>query len=192
METRVRLLPWSESDFWLLERANEPAMTEHLGGPESPAKLLDRQRRYEALGAREPAAGRMFRIEWLTPDRAPAHHDGPSPAPAVTVGSIGFWEREWRGEAVYETGWAVLPEFQGRGLAAAALTELLAHIGAHGTRDSVHAFPGTDHPASNAVCRRAGFTYLGDVDFAYPPGVPHPSCDWRHRVTPRTGITPSG
>ncbi|MGW4504299.1 GNAT family N-acetyltransferase [Streptomyces sp. NPDC004436] len=200
MERRVRLLPWSESDFWLLERANEPAMTEHLGGPESPAKLLDRQRRYEALGAREPAAGRMFRIEWLTPDHesghpgpdTPARPAGPSPAPAVTVGSIGFWEREWRGEAVYETGWAVLPEFQGRGLAAAALTELLAHIGAHGTRDSVHAFPGTDHPASNAVCRRAGFTYLGDVDLEYPPGVPHPSCDWRHRVTPRTGITPSG
>ncbi|MEV7172034.1 hypothetical protein AB0O18_20280 [Streptomyces sp. NPDC093224] len=107
-------------------------MTEHLGGPESPAKLLDRQRRYEALGAREPAAGRMFRIEWLTPDHesghpgpdTPARPAGPSPAPAVTVGSIGFWEREWRGEAVYETGRAVLPEFQGRGLAAAALTEL--------------------------------------------------------------------
>ncbi|MER6448207.1 GNAT family N-acetyltransferase [Streptomyces venezuelae] len=193
METRVRLEPWSAGDFWLLERKNEPAMTRFLGGPETPAKLADRQRRYEALSAREPAAGRMFRVE-----RIPAGEDPGTSGRAESVGSVGFWEREWRGEAVYETGWGILPEFQGQGLAVAALTELLAHVRAHGSRDSVHAFPGTDHPASNAVCRRAGFEYLGDVDFEYPPGVPHPSCHWRHRVErprverPRGGLTPSG
>ncbi|MFJ3721936.1 GNAT family N-acetyltransferase [Streptomyces sp. NPDC090045] len=178
METRVRLEPWGDGDFWLLERKNEPAMTEHLGGPETPEKLADRQRRYEALSAREPAAGRMFRVV-----REPS---------GETVGSIGFWEREWQGEPVYETGWGILPEFQGRGLAVAALAELLDHVRAHGTRDSLHAFPGTDHPASNAVCRRAGFERLGEVDFEYPPGVPHPSHDWRYRVGPRRGITPPG
>ncbi|MFD9085040.1 GNAT family N-acetyltransferase [Streptomyces erythrochromogenes] len=177
-ETRVRLEPWSERDFWLLERANEPVMTEHLGGPESDEKLRDRQRRYEALSAREPAAGRMFRVV--------LERSGDS------VGSIGFWERQWRDEPVYEAGWGILPEFQGRGLAVAALTELLAHVRAHGSRDSVHAFPGTDHPASNAVCRRAGFTCLGEVDFEYPPGVPHPSLDWRYRVGPRPAVTASG
>ncbi|MFJ8569454.1 GNAT family N-acetyltransferase [Streptomyces sp. NPDC093514] len=183
METHVRLEPWSAGDFWLLERANEPAMTEFLDGPEPAAKLLDRQRRYEALSAREPSAGRMFRVVWTRPggDRA------------ESVGSVGFWEREWRGEQVYEAGWGILPEFQGHGLAVAALTELLAHVRVHGSRDSVHAFPGTDHPASNAVCRRAGFEYLGDVDFEYPPGVPHPSCDWRYRVgRPQDPGTPPG
>ncbi|MGW7437393.1 GNAT family N-acetyltransferase [Streptomyces sp. NPDC054849] len=204
METRVRLEPWSADDFWLLERKNEPAMTAHLGGPEPAAKLADRQRRYEAMSAREPAAGRMFRVV-----REAAGRD-------ESVGSVGFWEREWQGLSVYEAGWGVLPEFQGRGLAVAALTELLVYVRTHGSRDSVHAFPGTDHPASNAVCRRAGFECLGEVVFEYPPGVPHPSFDWRHQVNraepvwpvdraepvgprgpgdpvgPQGGITPSG
>ncbi|MFB0627885.1 GNAT family N-acetyltransferase [Streptomyces sp. AB3(2024)] len=168
METRVRLEPWGKDDFWLLSRCNSAEMTAHLGGPESEERLADRQRRYEALSAREPAAGRMFRVV----------------LGAEAVGSIGFWEREWRGEPVYETGWAVLPEFQGRGLAAVALAELVAHIRAHGSRGALHAFPGTDHPASNAVCRRAGFACLGRVDFEYPPGTPHPSNDWHLPLTP--------
>ncbi|WP_327263835.1 GNAT family N-acetyltransferase [Streptomyces sp. NBC_01232] len=200
METHVRLEPWSAGDFWLLERKNEPAMTEFLGGPEPAAKLVDRQRRYEALSAREPAAGRMFRVVWTPagdPSADPAGDgDGAGDGAARSVGSVGFWEREWRGEPVYEAGWGILPEFQGHGLAVAALAELLAYVRAHGSRDSVHAFPGTDHPASNAVCRRAGFEYLGDVDFEYPPGVPHPSCDWRYRVGrpqgPDTAVTASG
>ena len=33
------------------------------------------------------------------------------------VGSVGYWEKDWRDEHVYETGWSVLPEFQGRGIA---------------------------------------------------------------------------
>ncbi|MEY2233231.1 GNAT family N-acetyltransferase [Streptomyces sp. BF23-19] len=201
METRVRLEPWSAGDFWLLERKNEPIMTQFLGGPEPAAKLVDRQRRYEAMSAREPAAGRMFRVVWTPADQGPGpgdddcggHGRGRGRGRAESVGSVGFWEREWRGEPVYEAGWGILPEFQGHGLAVAALTELLAYVRAHGSRDSVHAFPGTDHPASNAVCRRAGFEYLGDVDFEYPPGVPHPSCDWRYRVEPpQDGLTPSG
>ncbi|MFI1283003.1 GNAT family N-acetyltransferase [Streptomyces sp. NPDC020858] len=185
METRVRLEPWSDGDFWLLERKNEPVMTAHLGGPEPAGKLADRQRRYEAMSAREPAAGRMFRVVWEA--QAPDGSD-------ASVGSVGFWEREWQGRPVYEAGWGVLPEFQGRGLAVAALTELLSYVRTHGSRDSVHAFPGTDHPASNAVCRRAGFECLGEVDFEYPPGVSHPSFDWRYRVDTvrHGGVTPSG
>ena len=34
--------------------------------------------------------------------------------------AVGYWDREWRGEQVYEMGWAVLPAYQGRGLATAA------------------------------------------------------------------------
>ncbi|MEV7521524.1 GNAT family N-acetyltransferase [Streptomyces sp. NPDC091371] len=166
----VRLAPWTADDFWLLERKNEPVMTEHLGGPEPAAKLLDRQRRYEAMSAREPAAGRMFRVVL-------------EPA-GESVGSIGFWEREWQGEPVYETGWGILPEYQGLGLAVVALRELLSYVRAHGSpgRATLHAFPGTDHPASNAVARRAGFACLGEVEFEYPPGVPHPSNDWCLRI----------
>ncbi|MFE3555584.1 GNAT family N-acetyltransferase [Streptomyces sp. NPDC059193] len=164
----VLLTPWAAGDFWLLERKNDTAMTRYLGGPETAGKLLDRQRRYEALSAREPAAGRMFRV--VLEDTG------------ESVGSVGFWEREWQGEPVYESGWGILPEFQGRGLAVAAVTAVLAYARTHGTRDTVHAFPGTDHAASNAVCRRAGFECLGEVAFEYPPGVPHPSFDWRYRL----------
>lgn len=164
----LALTAWAEGDLWLLRRQNEPEMTRFLGGPESEEKLADRQRRYEALTAREPAVGRMFRVTRGT----------------ETVGSIGFWEREWRGEPVYETGWAVLPEYQGQRLAAAALRELVAYVATHGTRASLHAFPGFDHPASNSVCRRAGFTCLGRVDFEYPPGTPHPSNDWHLSLRP--------
>ncbi|MFE3610371.1 GNAT family N-acetyltransferase [Streptomyces goshikiensis] len=163
METRVRLEPWAEDDFWLLPRKNEPAMTEHLGGPETDAKLHERHRRYLAMSAREPAAGRMFRVV----------------AEGEIVGSIGFWERVWQGEEVYETGWGILPEFQGRGLAARAARALVAHASTHGTRRHLHAFPSVDHAASNGVCRAAGFVLLGEARFEYPPGHWHTSNDWR-------------
>lgn len=159
----MKLEPWAEDDFWLLLRKNEPAMTGHLGGPETEAKLRDRHRRYLALSAREPGAGRMFRVV----------------ADGESVGSVGFWERLWEGEEVYETGWGILPEFQGRGLAARAARALVAHAGVHGTRQHVHAFPSVDHPASKAVCRAAGFTLLGEVRFEYPPGEWHASGNWR-------------
>jgi RimJ/RimL family protein N-acetyltransferase len=33
------------------------------------------------------------------------------------AGSVGYWEKDWRSGTVYETGWMVLPEHQGLGLA---------------------------------------------------------------------------
>ncbi|WP_312847866.1 GNAT family N-acetyltransferase [Streptomyces sp. WAC06614] len=164
----VRLTPWSDADLPLLERANTPEMTEHLGGPEHPDRLADRQRRYVALSARPESAGRMFRVS-LTDT-------------GEDVGSVGYWERDWRDEEVYEAGWAIFPEFQRRGLAVAALTELVAHARHHGTRPTLHAFPSPDHQASNAVCHRAGFTLLGETQFEYPPGIFHTSNDWQLRL----------
>ncbi|WP_051950946.1 GNAT family N-acetyltransferase [Actinacidiphila yeochonensis] len=155
----VRLKPWGEGDFWLLERTNSPEMTEHLGGPESAERLAERHRRY--LGLSVP--GQMFRVV----------------AGGRTVGSIGFWQREWEGSTVYETGWGVLPEFQGRGLAARAARAVAAAARDDGRNRYLHAFPSTDHPASNAVCRRAGFTLLGPVRFEYPKGTWIASNDWR-------------
>ena len=43
----------------------------------------------------------------------------------------------------------------------------------------VHAFPSVDNAPSNAICRKAGFTLLGERDFEYPPGHPLRSNDWR-------------
>jgi RimJ/RimL family protein N-acetyltransferase len=157
---RVRLVPWGDGDFWLLRRTNSPEMTEHLGGPESEEKLVVRHRRYVEL-----KAGCMYRVTLA---------DG-----GDTVGSIGFWERAWRDDTVWETGWGVLPEFQGRGLAVKAARALVEAARAEGGHRYLHAFPSVGHAASNAVCRRAGFTLLGSVDFEYPKGHWITSNDWR-------------
>lgn len=163
---QVRLEPWAEDDFWLLRRTNSPRMTEHLGGSETEERLAARHRRYLAL-----EAGRMYRITLADSGE--------------TVGSIGFWERSWHDATVWETGWAVLPEFQGRGLAARAARAVVEAARATGAHRCLHAFPSVDHPASNAVCRKAGFALLGQVDFEYPKGHRITSNDWRVDLRPR-------
>jgi RimJ/RimL family protein N-acetyltransferase len=100
------------------------------------------------------------------------------------VGSIGYWLREWRGGPVFETGWLVLPEFQGRGLAVAAGRRLLELVRGDGRCRWLHAFPSVDNPPSNAICRKLGFTLLGPCDFEYPPGRAMRCNDWRLELTP--------
>ncbi len=52
-------MPWGSGDLPLLERLmGDPRMTEHLGGPESPDQLRERQARYERL----EGGDRMFKI----------------------------------------------------------------------------------------------------------------------------------
>ncbi|GGX61243.1 N-acetyltransferase GCN5 [Streptomyces anandii JCM 4720] len=155
----VRLEPWAEGDFWLLELHNSPEMTAHLGGPEAEEQLVARHRRYLEL-----SAGRMYRVVLA--------------GGGETAGTIGFWEREWRGGTVWETGWGISPAFQGRGLAVRAARALVAEARAAGVHRYLHAYPGVGHAASNAVCRRAGFTLLGPVDFEYPKGHWITSNDW--------------
>ncbi|MFJ9242815.1 GNAT family N-acetyltransferase [Streptomyces sp. NPDC101776] len=159
-EEQVELRPWSDGDLWLLKRLNSPEMTEHLGGPESEERLAARHRRYAGL-----ERGCMYRVELA--------------AGGETVGSIGYWEREWRGEPVWETGWGVLPEFQGRGLAARAARAVVEAARAAGRHRYLHAFPSVDHHASNSVCRKAGFTLLGEAEFEYRKGHWITSNDWR-------------
>jgi RimJ/RimL family protein N-acetyltransferase len=156
---RVELAAWTEDDFRLLELTNTPEMTDHLGGPETPEALAARHRRYLEL----PKGG-MFTV---------ATADG------ETAGAIGFWEREWRGGPVWETGWSVLPAFQGRGIAAAAAREIVRVAREADGNRYLHAFPGVDHPASNAVCRKAGFELLEEVSFEYPKGSWMTCNDWR-------------
>jgi RimJ/RimL family protein N-acetyltransferase len=158
----IRLRAWTQADLGLLQRANTPEMMEHLGGPETEDQLLDRHHRY--LQLKEPAAGQMLAI--LLPDGQPA-------------GVIGYWVRLWEQEQVYETGWHVLPGLQGRGIATGAAREISALARAQHRLAHLHAFPATDHPASNAVCRKAGFTLLGEADIEYPPGSFMRCNNWR-------------
>jgi RimJ/RimL family protein N-acetyltransferase len=137
----------------------DPAMTEFLGGPESPEKLAERQRRYEA-----PGAG-MFKI--IDEDTGEG------------IGSVGFWDREWRDRTVYETGWMVIPAFQGRGVAVEATRQAIELARETGRHRFMHAFPKVVNGASNAICRKLGFDLLGEYDFEYPPGTAIRCNDWR-------------
>ncbi|WP_329456328.1 GNAT family N-acetyltransferase [Streptomyces sp. NBC_01497] len=168
METtapRVRLEAWSETDLGLLRAMNAPELMAHLGGPETDEQLLVRHRRYVDLSADSPRRGRMFRIV-LLPDGDASPVSGLAPS----AGTVGYWENVWDGREVYESGWGLLPAFQGRGIAAAAARASAAQARAQRSHRYLHAFPSVTNPGSNAVCRRAGYTLHGECAFEYPPG----------------------
>src|SRR5690349_22674676 len=100
-QNTVYLEPWDEGDFPLLKKLQgDPAMTEHLGGPENEEQLIKRQARYERLT--ESGKGRIFKIV----------HE----ATGQAAGSVVYWDSTHHGEEIYEIGWSVLPAFQGRGI----------------------------------------------------------------------------
>lgn len=160
METQdhnnVSLHPWTADDLPVLERSNTAEMTVYLGGPESPEKLADRQERFLRLG--ETGEARMFTVNLPDVDEP--------------VGSIGFWETTWHDEPVYESGWSIATVYQGRGIAGRALQKCLEYAAANGDRDKVLAFPRIDNSASNALCRKLGFDFVGEEGFEYPQGNP--------------------
>ncbi|MCC2032975.1 GNAT family N-acetyltransferase [Microbacterium allomyrinae] len=157
----VTLAPWGEGDLPLLERANTPEMTTYIGGPETAAELAERQARYLRLSASGDAC--MYRIEV---------DDEP-------VGGIGYWRTEHDGVPAWETGWHVYSEWQGRGIARAALRQIIRLVAGRAERDGpadrpgstdrpadrdlLVAYPGVDNPASNALCRSAGFEHRGSA-----------------------------
>lgn len=159
MPEPVRLEPWDEDDLPLLEQLlGDPAMTEHLGGPESQEKIVERQARYVK------AESGLFKIV--------------DQETGEGVGWVGYWDKTWRDQEVYEIGW-VLPAFQGRGIARTATAQAIAAARAEETRRFVHAFPSVDNAPSNAICRKLGFTLLGEYDFEYPKGSFMRCNDWR-------------
>ena len=162
----VRLRPWAEGDSPLLARLmGDPEMTKYLGGPEDSEQLARRHQRYVALT--DSGKGQMFVIV-----------GGDQQEP---VGSVGYWETEWQGRLVWETGWSVLPEFQGQGIATKATVAVVEQARAQGKHRFIHAFPSVDNGASNAVCRKAGFTLASEVEFESwrVPGQIIRFNDWR-------------
>ena len=74
----VDIRPWSNDDLPLLERLRgDPAMNEHLGEPETPEKIRERQERYRLSS--ETGVNPMFVIV-VGPEKEAA-------------GSIGYWEK---------------------------------------------------------------------------------------------------
>lgn len=140
---RIELRRWSEGDLAVLERANTPAMTAHLGGPESEDQVRARHARYLRLNDSGEAC--MMRVDV---DGTPA-------------GSIGYWQTDHEGAPAFEAGWEVDAEWQGRGVARAALRQLIRLVVDDGRRPLLVACPGVGNPSSNALCRGAGFELRG-------------------------------
>jgi RimJ/RimL family protein N-acetyltransferase len=143
----MELMRYEEADFELTEALEtDPLVMRELGGPIARSRLPDIHRK-------------RLRDPWwfkIVPE--------PGGPPA---GAIGIWEKELDGKAIFETGWMVLPAFQGRGIATAALDLLIARVRRESRFDAMNAFPPVTNSPSNALCRRFGFTLLGERDFVY-------------------------
>jgi RimJ/RimL family protein N-acetyltransferase len=175
-QANVSLRLWSDSDLPLLMRLmGDPAMTEHLGGPESPEKIRERHKRYceGSVSGKDP----MFAIV-LEPER-------------IATGSIGYWEKEWLGEIVWETGWSILPEFQGYGIATKATALIVERARLERKFRFLHAFPSIDNAPSNAICCKAGFMFREEVNFEYPPGNIMRCNDWYFDLFANDSSAPS-
>jgi len=159
----VVLQPWSTDDLPLLEKLlGDPEMMTHLGGPESPEQILPHHQRY--LHLPEDGTDHKFKIVW-----------GPT---GEGVGNVGFWKKTWRDQAVYEIGWLVLPSYQGHGIATKAAAAVIEHARREPKYQFMHAFTSVENPASNAICRKLGFTLVEECQVEYPPGRWMAVNDW--------------
>lgn len=148
----IELAPLRPEDEWLTAALEtDPAMMTHLGGPLDPAAV-------PALHAR-----RIEGIErgdtWYFTIRV-AGDERP-------VGTVCLWHDESHPRGTSEAGWSVLPSHQGRGIAKAALRELIRRARADGRWGDIHAWPSVTNEASNALCRALGFRHLGVVDVEF-------------------------
>jgi RimJ/RimL family protein N-acetyltransferase len=164
----VELRPYTDADRWLTEalETDERVMSE-LGGawPVDAIPQIHR-RRLASI-----ANGTWWFTIVPVPDVAP-------------IGMLGIFGSEFQGSAISEVGWSVLPEHQGRGYASAALRMVLERALADGRWGTIHAFPGATHAPSNALCRKFGFSLLGQETIDY--GGRSLRCNhWALEPTPR-------
>jgi RimJ/RimL family protein N-acetyltransferase len=147
----MELVPYADTDYWLTEALEtDPRVMAELGGPWPREDVLGiHRRRLEAI------RGGTW---WFTI----VPQAGMRP-----VGHLGIFDSDWQGQRIAEAGWSVLPEHQGKGYASAALKLLLERAAADGRRGAIHAFPGVANEPSNALCRKFGFTLVGEETFDY-------------------------
>ena len=131
----------------------DPVMMAELGGP-LPREGIEAKVRRDA----EAAAADHSWILMIVPDDA---------RPDVVAGSVVLWMSGTDSAPTAEIGWMVLPEFQGRGLAKAAVAALLRRARDDGRWGVVHAYPGVTNAASNGICRSLGFALLGQEDVTF-------------------------
>jgi hypothetical protein len=59
------------------------------------------------------------------------------PPTRISAFGVRYWEHEEDGDTDWETGWAILPEHEGKGLATAAIAEVVKAAAAEGSRKTL-------------------------------------------------------
>jgi RimJ/RimL family protein N-acetyltransferase len=127
----------------------DPRMMTELGGP-LPRKGIEQKLRDIV---RDVEAGKIWYMTIM--------EDG------AAAGTVCVWDHDQDGETISEIGWMVAPDHQGRGLAGEAVRYLLDRARSERRWDVIHAFPATTNAPSNAICRKAGFSKIGEADIEY-------------------------
>ena len=80
----IELVPWSETDLWVVDRClSDAEMMRHLGGPQNEYA----SRSWTRTPAISRPAGRD--LEGCSPSST-------QPNTAEIVGNIGYWDKSWR------------------------------------------------------------------------------------------------
>jgi len=147
----MELATYTDADVALTEALEcDPAVMAELGGP------IPREDIPRIHAKRLAAIANGYWWFKIVPENG-----GPA------VGTIGVWKGEYKGAEIYETGWLIRTEFQGRGIASAAARLIVNRARGERRFGFIHAFPGATNGASNAICRKAGFERLEECEVDY-------------------------
>ncbi len=164
---RVSLRSFGPGDLDLMRALlGDPAMTRHLGGPQTEEQI---QQTYEDYLV-DDAPGGVYVV---------VVGDDPT-----GVGWAGLWESQLHGSTVWEIGLSVLPGWQGRGIGSRALRLALDRAADERRHRFVHAFVGLDNEGSSRMCARVGLERIGEEDVEYPPGRWTRCAEWRIALWP--------
>lgn len=165
---RLRDVELGDLDVYVRMRC-DPVMMAELGGP-LPREGIEAKVRRDV----ETVAADLGWVKMIVLDEgdgagdADGAHEAESGegARGAVTGQVVLWSHEEDGadEPISETGWMVLPQFQGRGLAKRAERELLRLARDDGRWGLVHAFPGASNGPSNGICRSLGFRLVETRD----------------------------
>ena len=147
----MELVPYADEHLWLTEalETDDQVMAE-LGG----AWPRDAIPGIHARRLKSIAGGTWLFTIVPEPGSAP-------------VGMIGVFDSDVDGSPISEAFWLILPAHQGRGYASEALRMVLERAQADARWGPIHAFSGIANGPSNSLCRKFGFTLVGEREIDY-------------------------
>ena len=88
------------------------------------------------------------------------------------VGTVCIWEGFWEehNQSIIEIGWGVAPKYQGNGFGSTAVQLILTLAKQDPSNkwgSTIHAFTKTTNIASNRLCEKCGFVFVGESDIDY-------------------------